>query len=95
MHGVWPADVIDHINGNPLDNRIENLREATQAQNLGNCKKRVDNTSGHKGVATVWNGSWRATIRGRHLGTFATKEQAQTAYANAAEREFGAFAKVV
>jgi hypothetical protein len=41
---------IDHINNNPTDNRIENLREVTQKENGMNAKLRVDNTTGCKGV---------------------------------------------
>ena len=48
-HGYIP-EFLDHINTDKLDNRIENLREATKAQNNRNCGKRKDNTSGIKGV---------------------------------------------
>ena len=55
---------IDHINGNILDNRIENLRLATYAENQWNAKTRVDNKSGVKGVS--WHKAsqkWRAQIK--------------------------------
>lgn len=48
-HGYLPAE-IDHIDGNPLNNRIENLRPASRSENLRNTKKRVDNKSGYKGI---------------------------------------------
>lgn len=49
-HGYFPK-YIDHINGNPSDNRIENLRECSQGQNLANTKKPHNNRSGVKNVA--------------------------------------------
>ena len=55
---------IDHINGNVKDNRIENLRLATYAENQWNAKTRVDNISGVKGVS--WHKvtqKWRAQIK--------------------------------
>lgn len=52
-YGKWPEHDIDHKNGNPADNRITNLRLATDSENLCNAKIRINNTSGIKGVS--WN----------------------------------------
>lgn len=51
FYGFWPEFDLDHKNGNPDDNWIENLRPATHSQNMCNSKLRVDNTSGVKGVS--------------------------------------------
>jgi len=62
-HGYCP-DVIDHINGNPLDNRIENLRESNPQTNQYNRKKGKNNTSGCKNVS--WHAkklTWQIHIR--------------------------------
>lgn len=61
-NGFLPAEV-DHINGNKSDNRISNLRPATDTQNRWNSGKRYNNKSGWKGVC--WNkdrGKWQAQI---------------------------------
>jgi hypothetical protein len=89
---------IDHINGEPWDNRISNLRLATHSQNSRNARKRVDNTSGLKGASwDARNKKWSANIcvdsRPKHLGYFATKEEAHSAYCTAAKEFHGAFAR--
>lgn len=87
--------VIDHANRNRGDNRLENLRLATLAQNGQNSKKKPNKT-GFTGVA--WHKrakAWRAMIRhnGKHmlLGYFNTSEEAGEAYKLAAKDLFGEF----
>ena len=53
MTGEWPKEHVDHINGFRLDDRWENLREATRSENMRNTKLRSNNTSGTRGVS--WN----------------------------------------
>jgi len=50
-YGEWPNGVIDHINGNPADNRITNLRVGTQHQNAMNRRKKIGKTSRYHGVS--------------------------------------------
>jgi hypothetical protein len=80
-----PKVHVDHINMNGLDCRRANLRAATQSQNQHNRTKYANNTSGYKGV--YWDkrrGCWRAGIRfegrTRHIGLYATAEEAYAAY---------------
>lgn len=80
VYGTEPT-VIDHINGNPTDNRISNLREVTQKENSRNSARPSNNSSGVTGVG--WHkqvGKWRAyiTVDGtqRSLGLFETKDEA-------------------
>lgn len=89
-------NIIDHINGNQLDDRPVNLREATPAQNRWNSKTPSTSSSGIKGVA--WDGSsWSASIRqgGKKImiGRFEEKELAAAAYREAALRLRGEFAR--
>ena len=86
----------DHINGDRLDDRIENLRPATHSQNQHNCKPR-GGTSRYKGVS--WHkkaGKWRACIKRNsktiHLGLFTDEIDAVKAYDTAARRLHGEFA---
>ena len=99
MFGYWPSQQIDHINGIRDDNRIINLREATDAQNRQNMAKRTDNKSGFIGVYYAkWANSWRAEIRvngKRHkLGYFDTPQSAHEAYVKA-KKELHLFNPVV
>jgi len=52
-YGEFPSFEIDHINGNPSDNSITNLRNANRKQNMENQKLHKDNRSGHRGVSFV------------------------------------------
>lgn len=64
VHGEFPPQFIDHINGDPSDNRIENLRSASASQNQRNKGMQQNNTSGVTGVG--WdapNNKWRVGIR--------------------------------
>lgn len=79
-HGYMPKQ-IDHINKNPLDNRIENLRECTQSQNNWNQGVKVTNKSGHKGISWYTRDKrWVAklNIHGKQVvvGHFKNKEDA-------------------
>ena len=86
VNGYWPANVIDHINGNRSDNRIANLRDVPKSMNQQNMVAPRKNTkSGLLGVC--WNGPnnvWEAKIKynGRkvHIGSFKTPEEAHAAY---------------
>lgn len=96
VHGGWPAGEIDHANGNPYDNRLINLRDASHTQNMGNAKRREDNSSGFKGVArsAAKQERWRAHFRGEYLGSFDTQEDAHAAYAKAATGFYKEFARL-
>lgn len=89
---------VDHVNGDTLDNRRENLRVASHTENTRNSSVPRNNTSGFKGVskATWVTGRWRATIRidGKQafLGVFDTPEEAAIAYDEAAKNHYGEFA---
>ncbi|AAP58684.1 17R [Xanthomonas phage Xp10] len=87
-HGSWPNNHLDHINGQKDDNRIENLRECSNAENCQNRGKRSDNSSGVTGVC--WHKrdkKWQALIMVNgnkiHLGYFDTIDEAATARAAA------------
>ena len=90
--GAWPADEIDHRDGDPGNNRPSNLREATRVEQNQNRKLRDDNTSGFEGVSwhrrdRRWQAAIKVQLRRIHLGYFVTPEAARTAYL-AAKREF-------
>lgn len=85
---LLPHEQCDHVNGNRLDNRRENIRLATQGQNSANSRLRSDNKTGYKGV-TSFRGKFRATIKAKgkyhFLGYFNTPEEAHEAYCKASD----------
>jgi hypothetical protein len=86
--------VIDHINGNGLDNRKINLRICTISINLQNSKKHKNNASGFRGV--IWNKrakKWQVSLCGEHLGTCENIKEAALIYDTAAVLKYGALAK--
>lgn len=92
--GRWPRKgaCLDHRNGNPSDNRIRNLREATGSQNQFNRGKQINNTSGFKGVSRVPSGRWVARINVcKYLGIFETPQAAAAAYRRAVSVLAGEF----
>jgi HNH endonuclease len=97
MMGKWCRDVIDHRDGDPSNNRWDNLRRATVSQNNANRRIHRNNKCGYKGVVENQWGRFWATIhkdgRRLHLGTFATAQEAHAAYVEAAHRLFGEFAR--
>jgi hypothetical protein len=99
MHyGYEPEFGVDHIDCNRKNNRPSNLRPATDQQNVGNIKPPRHNTSGFKGVYRHSRGAkWCAQIKRNgqtiYLGVFDTPEGAAEAYATAATKHFGTYAR--
>lgn len=88
--------IVDHVNGNKLDNCLLNLRSASLKQNQGNAKKAKTNTSGYKGVSYhKKTKKWQAHIGSpkKYLGLFKTAKEAHVAYINAARIEYGKYAR--
>ncbi len=90
---------VDHKSGDGLDNRRDNLREATRSQNMHNQRTRIDNTSGHKGVS--WRpdeAKWAARIaahgKRKSLGLYRCPTAAALAYAKASRELHGEFGRV-
>lgn len=99
VHGEWPPDEIDHINGIRSDNRIVNLRPATRSQNQRNIGRRSDNSSGVKGVtwhkhARKWQAQIQTNGKNVYLGRFDNVSDAAEAYSRAAAERHGEFANI-
>ncbi len=80
-YGEWPSHDVDHINGNRDDNRLENLRAVTRAENLKNRAVGCRNKSGTMGVdwfspAKLWRARVYENGKEVSLGYFQTKELA-------------------
>lgn len=91
FYGAWPTKDIDHINGCKDDNRIDNLREATQKENHQNRKSNKNSTSKYLGVSLDTNsGKYKVGItvnqKRTHIGYFANEEDAYAAYCEAKKK---------
>ena len=91
--------LVDHINGNRLDNRRENLRLCNITESAWNCSGNAKSTSRYKGVC--WNkhsGKWQAAIRVKprliYLGLFESEKEAAHIYDNAARKHHRKFARL-
>jgi hypothetical protein len=100
MHRVimgYPVGkVIDHIDGNGLNNKKSNLRVCTKAENLRNRRKNYNSFSRYKGI-TFNSGSWKSVImlNGKYIyiGRYKDEVEAAKAYDQKAREMFGEFAK--
>lgn len=92
---VAPPLMVDHINGDGLDNRKENLRVVSKSQNMMNRSIQKNSSSGYKGVSKCL-GKWRAYIvvdrKQIHLGVFDEKINAAIAYNEAVVKYHGEYA---
>jgi len=93
LFGRWPEAQIDHINCEPSDNSLENLREATQSENNRNRRVQRDGLKGVVKIGRRFYARIRADGATRHLGGFATEEAAHAAYMDAARQIAGEFAR--
>ncbi len=94
-YGEFPSMCLDHKNGNPADNRISNLREATVSQNGANSKSR---RYGLKGchwdkVNKKWVAKLQKNGKSIHLGRFSSEQEAHIAYCSASKLYHGEFAR--
>ena len=97
MTGLWPAQVVDHKNGNGSDNRWCNLREATLSENSRNRSVLRKNKTGYKGVRQYGKNTWIARIGGLHgvgqkvIGKFSSPEDASKAFEDESRRLYVEF----
>jgi hypothetical protein len=97
-----PGQIVDHINGNGLDNRRKNLRLCTATENARNRQRKKSTVSRYKGVSLhskpPEGRPWQAQIcvdgAAMHLGFYAAEDEAARVYDAAAQKHFGAFARL-
>lgn len=99
LAGLDVSSIIDHRNGNGLDNRLENIRNASASQNCWNSRKQKNNTSGYKGVyweprRCHWFAVINVNLKRIYLGHYETSVAAAAAYNKAAIQLHGEFARL-
>lgn len=94
-----PEEIIDHINGNRLDNRRKNLRRCTAKENSRNLKLKVTNNSGYAGIRETEHGTYNVRITFQrkeiHIGNYKSYEEAVNARKEAERRFYGEFAPCI
>ena len=95
---LYDGKIIDHINGNTLDNRKENLRVCTVAENARNSKTRGNNKSGYKWVyfnkkTNKFCSGIKVNGKLIYLGKYATPQEAHAAYCEASKKYHGEFGR--
>lgn len=98
-HNSIIPDIIDHIDGNPENNLIENLRPATKRQNNVNCRSSIGSSSKYLGVSfhkktKKWQAKCSVNGKGKYLGIFKTEEEAAECYNKNAIIYYGEFANL-
>lgn len=98
IHGKWPEDQIDHKDLDPSNNRLDNLRESTQGQNMANLPRQ--NQTGMRGIylqtqcpTPRWIARIRVEGKGVYIGCYDSPEKAHVAYCEAARKYYGEFAR--
>jgi len=92
VHGHWPLGFLDHKDGNPSNNALENLREVSRSQNCQNAERPMgynfikNRPHPKKYQATIW-----VNNKSKHLGFFLTANEARDAYLAATQKYFGEF----
>jgi len=97
MTGAWPTNDVDHIDGDCSNDRFNNLREATRAQNLQNLRQSKRKSKDLPLGVSQFGMKWRAQItinrRNKHLGIFSSQEAASAAYVSA-KRQLHTFGRL-
>ena len=96
LENIDNKKVIDHIDNNPANNNVKNIRWATSKDNCYNQDKRITNTSGFKGVtfnkpSNKYQANIRINGKKKHLGLFKSAEEASKAYEAKAKEIHGEF----
>jgi len=96
VNGFWPSPCIDHINGQSLDDRPQNLRQATLTENAWNHKTRKRRINLPMGVRSLASGKYQARIsyKGKqiHLGAYSSPQEAADVYMKERKSLYGQFA---